>query len=189
VSVLLNNTGTTPPDSDGVADDEDNCPDDPNADQADGDANGEGDACDSPKVMSTGPAKGATLIAPGVNVTFSEAMDASTTDGDPSTINGTTFKLVRLSADGTTTRVTATVSYAAATKRAKLDPASNLSPRRTYKATVTTGAQDLAANALDQNPNVANNGHASSSVSRTRKRSPGYFVLSKRRLPIVGSLA
>ena len=112
-----------------------------------------------PKVMSTSPANGATLIASGVNVTatFSEAMDASTTDGDPSTISGTTFKLVRLNADGTTTRITAAVSYAAATKKAILNPATNLSSRQTYKATVTTGAQDLAGNALDQNPNIANN--------------------------------
>jgi cytochrome c biogenesis factor len=109
--------------------------------------------------MGTSPANGATLIAPGVNVTatFSEAMDASSTDGDLSTINGTTFKLVRLNADGTTTRVTATVSYAAATKKAKLDPASNLSSRRTYKATVTSGTQDLAGNALDQNPKIVGN--------------------------------
>jgi Tol biopolymer transport system component len=112
-----------------------------------------------PKVMQTSPAKGETKIAPGVNVTatFSEAMDASTTDGDASTINGTTFKLVRLNADGTTTRVTAAVRYVATTKKAILDPASNLSSRRTYKATVTSGAQDLAGNALDQNPNIAGN--------------------------------
>jgi hypothetical protein len=74
-----------------------------------------------------------------VTATFSEAMDAST-------ITGTSFQLVRLNADGTSTRVTATVSYAAATKKAILNPASNLSSRRTYKATVTTGAQDLADN-------------------------------------------
>ena len=112
-----------------------------------------------PKVMSTSPANNATMIAPTTNVTatFTEAMDASTTDGDASTINGTTFKLVKLNADGTTTRVTAAVRYAATTKKAILDPASNLSSRRTYKATVTTGAQDLAGNALDQNPNIAGN--------------------------------
>ena len=53
--------------------------------------------------------------------------------------------------------VTATVTYATATKKAILNPASNLSSRRTYKATVTSGAQDLAGNALDQNPNIAGN--------------------------------
>jgi Tol biopolymer transport system component len=112
-----------------------------------------------PKVMSTSPANGASLIAPGVNVTatFSEAMDARTTDGDASTINGTTFKLATLNADGTTTRVTAVVRYVAATKKAILNPSSNLSSGRSYKATVTTGAQDLAGNTLDQNQNIANN--------------------------------
>jgi len=114
-----------------------------------------------PNVMSTSPANGAKRIVPGVNVTatFTEAMDASATDadGDPSTINGTTFKLVRLNSDGTTTKVTAAVSYDAATKKATLNPSSNLSSRRTYKATVTSGAQDLAGNALDQNPNIAGN--------------------------------
>jgi len=108
-----------------------------------------------PKVMGTSSNTIATTA--NVSATFSEAMDAITTDGDPSTINGTTFKLVRLNADGTTTGVTAAVSYAAATKKAILNPASNLSLGRTYKATVTTGAQDLAGNALDQNPNIAGN--------------------------------
>jgi dipeptidyl aminopeptidase/acylaminoacyl peptidase len=112
-----------------------------------------------PKVISTRPANNSTMIASTANVmaTFTEAMDASTTDGDASTINSTTFKLVKLNADGTTTRVTAAVSYAAAPNRAKLNPSSNLSPGQTYKATVTSGAQDLAGNALDQNPNIANN--------------------------------
>ncbi len=108
-----------------------------------------------PKVMSTSPATIATTA--NVTATFSEAMDAVTTDGDPSTITATTFKLVRLNSDGTTTRVTAAVSYAAATKKAILNPSSNLSLGRTYKATVTTGAQDLAGNALDQNPSIAGN--------------------------------
>jgi hypothetical protein len=109
----------------------------------------------APNVSSTSPA----TIAPSANVsaTFSEAMDARTTDGDPSTINATTFKLLRLNADGTTTKVTAAVSYAAATKKAILNPSSNLSLGRTYEATVTSGAQDLAGNALDQKPNIAGN--------------------------------
>ena len=154
-------TGTTQSDSDGdgVADAEDNCSQVANADQADGDGDGQGDACDQPKVMLTSPANNTMGIAPTKNVsaTFSEAMDARTTDGDPSTINATTFKLVRLNSDGTTTRVTASVSYDAATKKATLNPSSNLSSRRTYKATVTSGAQDVWGNALDQNPNIEGN--------------------------------
>jgi Tol biopolymer transport system component len=106
----------------------------------------------SPRVTSTIP--NATGVAPTTKVmaTFSEDMMASSI-----TTPATTFKLVRLKADGTTTKVTATVSYAAATKEAKLDPATNLSSGATYKATVTSGAQDLAGNALDQNPNIEGN--------------------------------
>jgi len=112
-----------------------------------------------PKVISTSPANGATQVAPtaDVSATFSEAMDASSTDGDPSTITATTFKLVRLNSDGTTTRVTATVSYDDATNKAILNPSSDLSSGRTYKATVTTGAEDLFGNALDQNSTKVGN--------------------------------
>jgi len=107
----------------------------------------------SPMVKSTTPANGATLIAPGVNVTatFTEAMDATTTDGDPSTINGTTVKLMRA---GTTTAIGAVVSYDATANKAILNPNSNLRLGTKYKAVVTTGAQDLAGNRLDQNPSL-----------------------------------
>jgi hypothetical protein len=110
-----------------------------------------------PTVISTSPANNTTGIAPAnVIATFSEDMDASDADGDPSTITATTFKLVKLNSNGTTTKVTANVSYDATTKQAILGPTSNLSSG-TYKATVTTGAQDLAGNALDQKPNIAGN--------------------------------
>jgi subtilisin-like proprotein convertase family protein len=104
----------------------------------------------APTVFSTTPGNNGTMTnrANNVTATFSE---------DVKNVNATTFKLVRLNADGTTTKVTATVSYVDATKKAILNPASNLSSRRTYKATVTTGAQDLAGTALDQNPNIAGN--------------------------------
>jgi hypothetical protein len=108
-----------------------------------------------PKVMSTSPANGAKRIAPGVNVTatFTEAMDASptATDGDPSTIKGTTFKLMRA---GTTTVIGAVVSYDATTKIATLNPNANLLRGTKYKAVVTTGAEDLAGNRLDQNSSL-----------------------------------
>jgi hypothetical protein len=108
----------------------------------------------APKVKNTSPANNATLIAPGVNVTatFTEAMDATTTDGDPSTINGTTFKLMKA---GTTTAIGAVVSYDASAKKAILNPNTNLQLGTKYKAVVTTGAQDLAGNRLDQNPTTA----------------------------------
>jgi Tol biopolymer transport system component len=104
-----------------------------------------------PKVLnSTTPANGATKIAPGVNIAapFTEAMDASTTDGDASTINDTTVKLFRA---GTTTVIGAVVSYDATADKAILNPKANLQRGTKYKAVVTTGAQDLAGNRLDQN--------------------------------------
>jgi hypothetical protein len=108
-----------------------------------------------PKVLnSTIPANQATGIAPGVNVTatFSEDMDARTTDGDPSTINATTFKLMKA---GTTNLIGAVVSYDATAKKAILNPNSNLQLGTKYKAVVTTGAQDLAGNRLDQNSSLS----------------------------------
>jgi Tol biopolymer transport system component len=104
-----------------------------------------------PKVLSsTTPANGAKKIAPGVNIAapFTEAMDASTTDGDASTINDTTFKLFRA---GTTAVIGAVVSYDATADKAILNPKTNLQRGTKYKAVVTTGAQDLAGNRLDQN--------------------------------------
>jgi len=63
-------------------------------------------------------------------------------------INGTTVKLFRA---GTTTAIGAVVSYDATAKKAILNPNSNLRLGTKYKAVVTTGAQDLASNRLDQN--------------------------------------
>jgi hypothetical protein len=52
---------------------------------------------------------------------------------------------------GTTTKITAAVSYDASTDTAKLDPTNSLHAGVTYKAVVTTGAKDVAGNPLDQN--------------------------------------
>ena len=105
-----------------------------------------------PTVESTIPSAKEIEVAPTIDVTatFSEKMMETS-------INGTTFKLVKLNADGTTTKVTADVSYDVATKKAILNPSGDLSPGGTYKATVTSGAQDLQNNALDQKPNIAGN--------------------------------
>ena len=106
-----------------------------------------------PTVISTSPANTSGIDqTANVTATFSEEMRASSI-----ITPATTFKLVKLNSDGTTTKVMANVRYDAATKKAILDPASNLSSGRTYKATVTTGAQDLAGNALDQKPTIAGN--------------------------------
>ena len=95
-----------------------------------------------PSVTSTSPATNATGVAPSANVTvtFSEAMMASS-------INGTTFKLFK---KGSTTKLSASVSYDGATKKATLDPTNNLRLGTTYRAVVSTGVKDLAGNSLDQ---------------------------------------
>jgi hypothetical protein len=96
-----------------------------------------------PRVTSTSPAANATGVAPSANVTatFSEAMMSSS-------INTTTFKLFK---KGSTTKLSASVSYDGATKKATLDPTNNLRLGTTYKAVVSTGAKDLVGNPLDQN--------------------------------------
>jgi hypothetical protein len=97
-----------------------------------------------PTVTGTTPA---TTAGANVTATFSEAMKAST-------INTTTFNLKR---SGTTTNLSATVTYDATAKKATLNPSANLVSGATYVATVTTGAKDLAGNSLDQNPTTAGN--------------------------------
>lgn len=91
-----------------------------------------------PAVRSVTPAHLAKNVAPAANVTatFSEAMKAST-------VNKRTFKLFKR---GSTPPVSATVSYSGG--RAILNPSKNLARGATYKATVTTGARDIAGNAL-----------------------------------------
>ncbi len=99
----------------------------------------------APTVTFTVPA---TVVAPGVptsgvainskmSATFSEAMN-------PATINTTTFILKQ-----GTTRVSGTVAYSGVT--AVFTPSSNLNPSTTYTATITTGAKDLAGNAMASN--------------------------------------
>jgi N-acetylglucosamine-6-sulfatase len=95
-----------------------------------------------PKVTSTSPTANATGVASTANVTatFSEEMMASS-------INGKTFKLFK---KGSTTKLSATVSYSASTDTATLSPTNSLGSGVTYKAVVTTGARDAAGNPLAQ---------------------------------------
>ena len=90
-------------------------------------------------MSSTIPAHAATGVAINSNTsaTFSEAMD-------PLNITTTTFTLKR-----GTTPVTGTVTYIGVTATFKSDV--NLAPRTEYTATITTGAKDLAGNALAAN--------------------------------------
>jgi hypothetical protein len=89
-------------------------------------------------------------LATNVEATFSEDMDASDTDGDPSTLTASTFTLIK---QGSSTPVGAQVSYDSASKKATLDPTSDLEANTPYTATIkggSTGAEDLAGNALAQ---------------------------------------
>src|SRR5262249_37462886 len=89
-----------------------------------------------PTVSATVPANGAAGVGISGQIagTFSEPMDAST-------INTATFTLKKGS-----TPVAGTVSYTGAT--AIFTPAVDLAPLTSYTATITTGARDLAGNAL-----------------------------------------
>jgi len=98
------------------------------------------------RVTSTLPKANATAVAPTANIkaTFSEDMLGSS-------INSQTFKLFE---KGSTTKITATISYSASTDTATLDPTNSLRRGIIYKAVVTTGAKDVAGNPLDQNPTI-----------------------------------
>jgi len=69
-----------------------------------------------------------------------------------STITGQTFKLFK---KGSTTKLSAAVSYEASTDTATLNPTNSLQAGVAYKAVVTTGAKDLAGTPLDQNSTTA----------------------------------
>src|SRR5829696_10919 len=109
----------------------------------------------APTVIPNGtvPAADAKQVDRTTNVTatFSEDMMASSINTP-----ATTFKLFK---KGSTTKISATVSYDPTTKTATLNPFGSTTTRlargTTYKAVVTTGAKDLAGNQLDQNPTLA----------------------------------
>lgn len=107
------------------------------------------DTSGPPKVTSTSPTANATGVARTENLTatFSEDMMASS-------ITGQSFKLFK---KGSTTKLSATVSYQASTDMATLDPTNSLQAGVTYKAVVTTGAKDVAGIPLDQNSTTSGN--------------------------------
>ena len=88
-----------------------------------------------PVVISVSPAAGAAAVCPNtvITATFSEALD-------PATINDTTFTV----APG----VTGTVTLDGTGRIATFAPSGNLALSTTYTPTITTGVQDLFANAL-----------------------------------------
>lgn len=93
----------------------------------------------APTVLSTNPANGATGVAV-ITASSSEAMNAST-------ITTSTFTL---SAPGPTA-VVGTVAYDADTHISRFTPSSALALGTLYTATITTGAMDVAGNALASN--------------------------------------
>ena len=104
-----------------------------------------------PRVTFTVPANAASGVPANskITATFSEAMA-------PATISNTTFTLAQSGVPVTGLGVTYTVG----SKTADFKPSVNLIVGRVYTATVTTGATDLAGNALagiSSAPTVANN--------------------------------
>jgi hypothetical protein len=95
-----------------------------------------------PTVISTVPVKGATgvPINQAVSATFSLAMNAAT-------IDATTFTLTGLGG----TAVTGIVTYVASGSTATFTPDASLASSTVYTATITTGAEDLAAVGLASN--------------------------------------
>jgi hypothetical protein len=98
-----------------------------------------------PTVAAVTPQDQAAGVAPTSNIeaTFSEAMD-------PTTLTSSTFTLTK---QGSTQPVAAAVSYDSATKKATLDPSTDLQTGTTYTATVkggSGGVKDLAGNPLAQ---------------------------------------
>jgi len=89
-----------------------------------------------PEVVSTNPVDTASGIALSktIDAVFNEAMD-------PSTINASTFTLKQGS-----TSISGSVSYTGMT--ASFAPSANLLANTNYTATITTGSQDPAGNAL-----------------------------------------
>lgn len=93
----------------------------------------------SPTVLSTNPADAVISVALNkiISATFSEAMNAST-------ITSSNFTLTT----NDLTPVLGSVDYNLLTHIATFTPGSNLAPNTTFTATITTGVQDLAGNAL-----------------------------------------
>jgi hypothetical protein len=96
----------------------------------------------SPTVISTIPLNGAAGVPLNqiVSATFSEPMN-------PATINGATFTLTGPG----TTAVSGLLTYVSIGNTLTFTPSANLAPSTLYTATIKTGAQDLAGNALASN--------------------------------------
>ncbi len=90
----------------------------------------------APTVNSTDPLNGATSVLD-ITASFSEAMN-------PSTITAATFTVIGPGASP----VTGTIAYSSSLDMASFVPSAALSSNTSYTAMITTGAQDVAGNAL-----------------------------------------
>ena len=103
-----------------------------------------------PTISNATPTGTAVKRNASLTATFSEEMNKAT-------ITKKTFKLFKVNSDGTTTRIrNTTVTPSTDGLKATLDPYGTsttlLAKNTKYKVVVTTGAKDLAGNALDQKP-------------------------------------
>jgi hypothetical protein len=118
----------------------------------------------APSVSTTTPTSGKTGVSrtkPGIKATFSEPVDKATVVTTPLAINplagtSTTVKLINMA---TGKPVGATVSCDAdPCKKVTITPKKEaLAANTKHRATVTTGVEDQAGNALDQNPTTTGN--------------------------------
>jgi hypothetical protein len=122
-----------------------------------------------PVVTLTSPANNATGVTLNhdVVVTFSEAMD-------PSTITSSTLRVKQ-----GTTEIAGKIAYSVNT--ATFTPTVSFSPGLVYTATVTTGAKDIAGNALAANAAWAftTNIHASTLAAVDLRTAGDYVILAK----------
>jgi len=116
-----------------------------------------GGAAPNPWMFTTGTlsnnsAPTVTLTVPAdlaMNVGINQTINATFSTGmDPTTINTGTFTVA---GPGATSFLTGTVTYNATSNVATFAPTANLASNVLYTATVTTGAKDLAGNALAAN--------------------------------------
>jgi len=133
----------------------------------------------APTVSSTNPVNGATGVAV-ITASFSEAMNAST-------ISATTFTLTGPGA----VAVAGTVTYDAANHIARFTPSSALVASTAYTATITTGAKDLAGNAVATNHawSFTTAGTSSSQAAPALNGAASFVVLAGSTVTSTGATA
>ena len=132
-----------------------------------------------PTITSTDPLNNATNVARNkvVSLIFSEAMNAST-------INANTFTLMQ-----GTTAVSGVVAYSGTT--ATFTPTNTLAVASSYTATITTGAKDVAGNALAANTvwSFTTGGTATTQAVVDLGASGNYVILAKSAITNISTSA